>query len=57
MSTSLGNCACPPCTCEVQESTAVIRNGQSYCSDACATGHPNGEPCHSTGSCGCTCAS
>jgi len=37
-------CACPRCTCEVQSSQAVVRDGQSFCSDACATGHPNHGP-------------
>ncbi|QNJ03483.1 metallothionein/ family 14 [Synechococcus sp. PROS-U-1] len=56
MPSTMLRCACERCTCEVQESKAVLLNGQSYCSDACATGHPNHEPCHGTGSCGCTCA-
>ncbi|QNJ00474.1 metallothionein/ family 14 [Synechococcus sp. A15-62] len=49
-------CACSRCTCEVQASQVVVRDGQSFCSEACATGHPNHEPCHGSGSCGCTCA-
>ncbi|WP_114987768.1 metallothionein [Synechococcus sp. N19] len=49
-------CACPRCTCEVQAAQAVFRDGQSFCSEACATGHPNQEPYHGSGSCGCTCA-
>ena len=47
-------CACPRCTCEVQVPQAVVRDGQSFCSEACATGHPNHEPCHGSDSCGCT---
>ena len=43
-------CACPKCVCEVEPSTAVVRDGQSFCSDACATRHPNHEPCHGNGS-------
>ncbi|MAN19547.1 MAG: conjugal transfer protein TrbI [Synechococcus sp. EAC657] len=55
MSTAL-RCACSECVCEVESSTAVVRDGQHFCSDACATGHPNQEPCHGTGSCGCKCS-
>nr|WP_255476903.1 metallothionein [Synechococcus sp. A15-60] len=40
MSTAL-RCACSKCVCEVEPSTAVVRDGQHFCSDACATGHPN----------------
>ena len=56
MSVSMLRCACERCSCEVQESQAVVRRGQSFCSDACATGHPNHEPCHGSGACGCSCA-
>ncbi|RPF84359.1 MAG: conjugal transfer protein TrbI [Synechococcus sp. TMED20] len=49
-------CSCKSCTCVVEQSAAVVLNGQSFCSDACAQGHPNDEPCHGSGSCGCTCA-
>ena len=56
MSVSMLRCACERCSCEVLESQAVVRHGQSFCSDACATGHPNHEPCHGNGACGCTCA-
>ena len=58
MTATLVKCACPSCSCEVTGSSAVVRNNQSFCSDACATGHPNNEPCHdSAGACGCTCGS
>ena len=50
------HCVCPRCTCEVQVSQIFVRDGQSFCSEACATGHPNHELCHGSGSCGCTCA-
>ena len=33
-------CACHQCVCEVEPSTAVVRDGQNFCSDACATGIP-----------------
>ena len=56
MTVAMLRCACERCSCEVQESQAVVRHGQSFCSEACAMGHPNHEPCHGNGSCGCTCA-
>ncbi|MDA7432845.1 metallothionein [Synechococcus sp. AH-601-N23] len=56
MSPASVKCACPSCTCEAKDATLVVRNGQNFCSDACATGHPNHEPCHGSGSCGCECA-
>ncbi|MCB4395264.1 conjugal transfer protein TrbI [Synechococcus sp. HB1133] len=56
MSSALLRCACERCTCEVQETKAVILHGLNFCSEACASGHPNNEPCHGSGSCGCTCA-
>ena len=56
MSPASVKCACPGCTCEAKDATLVVRNGQIFCSDACATGHPNNEPCHGSGSCGCDCA-
>ncbi|MCP9929723.1 conjugal transfer protein TrbI [Cyanobium sp. AMD-g] len=37
-------CACPGCHCTVQADSP-------FCSEACAKGHPNGEPCHA--GCGC----
>ncbi|MDM7958434.1 MAG: conjugal transfer protein TrbI [Synechococcus sp. WH 8007] len=48
-------CACPTCKCEVPDVDAVVRNGLSYCSEPCASGHLNNEPCHPTGACGCDC--
>jgi len=46
-------CACPGCHCTVQEDS-LFRNGALlFCSDVCAKGHPNGEPCHV--GCGCEC--
>ncbi|MEJ6586014.1 MAG: conjugal transfer protein TrbI [Synechococcus sp. ChSW.bin.154] len=58
MTATLVKCACPGCTCEVSSSSAISSNGQSFCSDACASGHSNNEPCHdAAGACGCTCGS
>lgn len=37
-------CACPKCTCQ-PGADAVERDGQHYCCAACASGHPQGEPC------------
>lgn len=42
------HCACPGCTCEV-DANAVVRNGQSYCCEACAAGHDHDEPCSMDG--------
>lgn len=37
-------CVCPGCNCTMQPETP-FRNGASlFCSDACALGHPNGDP-------------
>ena len=56
MTATVVKCACLSCTCEVSSSSAISRNGQSFCSDSCASGHPNNEPCHdAAGACGCTC--
>ena len=51
---SLVKCACERCICEVSLNEAIAKNGQHYCSNACATGHVNKED----GSCakeGCGC--
>ncbi|SBO42122.1 conjugal transfer protein TrbI [Cyanobium sp. NIES-981] len=52
-------CACPSCTCAVSPGEAVVRNNLAYCCEACASGHPNHEPCHgaSSAACGCPCGS
>lgn len=42
-------CACASCLCVVSLTDAVMKDGQPYCSDACANGHPNGEKCGHTG--------
>ncbi|MGB3615519.1 MAG: metallothionein, partial [Elainellaceae cyanobacterium] len=33
-------CACERCLCIVNIEDAVQNNGQYYCCDACANGHP-----------------
>ena len=48
-------CACPGCHCMVKADTPFRIDALLFCSDACAKGHPNGEPCHA--SCGCECHS
>jgi len=45
-------CACESCSCMVDEATGIKKNGQFYCSDACANGHPDGSGC---GHHGCDC--
>ncbi|MFD2644850.1 metallothionein [Pseudomonas japonica] len=39
------HCACPGCTCEV-DANALMRDGEAYCCESCASGHAKGEPCH-----------
>ena len=56
MTAVLLKCACQPCTCAVDEALAVKRGDQLFCSEACASGHINQEPCHGTEPCGCNCA-
>jgi len=56
MTATVVKCACPTCSCEASGSSAVFKNSQSFCSEACANGHPNNEPCHDAdGACGCSC--
>jgi len=45
-------CACPSCLCIVNLSDAIQKDGQYYCSDACANGHTDGAGCGHHG-CGC----
>ncbi|NJK36086.1 MAG: metallothionein [Oscillatoriales cyanobacterium SM2_2_1] len=46
-------CACPDCLCIVSLDGAIMVNGKPYCSQACATGHSDGQSgCRHTG---CTC--
>ncbi|WP_071932325.1 metallothionein [Picosynechococcus sp. PCC 8807] len=46
-------CACESCLCIVDLNSAIQKEGKSYCSQACADGHPAGsEGC---GHEGCTC--
>lgn len=42
-------CACPSCLCIVDISNALQKNGQYFCSNACAEGHKNGESCCNNG--------
>ena len=56
MTTStLVKCACESCLCTVDPSQAIARNGQYYCSEACANGHTGGSK--GCGHPGCTCHS
>ncbi|WP_094676855.1 metallothionein [Hydrocoleum sp. CS-953] len=47
-------CACESCLCIVSIESAVKKNGQNYCSEACANNHPDGAGC---GHEGCECNS
>lgn len=38
-------CGCPDCQCDVDPQQVFNRDGEAYCSQACADQHPNGEPC------------
>ncbi|MEM6681538.1 MAG: metallothionein [Pseudomonadota bacterium] len=42
-------CACESCVCIVDISDAINKDGQNYCSGACAEGHPNGSGCDHAG--------
>ncbi|WP_293128252.1 metallothionein [Microcoleus sp. bin38.metabat.b11b12b14.051] len=42
-------CACPSCLCVVSLTEAIEKSGKSYCSTACADGHPSGSGCGHTG--------
>jgi metallothionein len=45
-------CACNACLCIVNLSDALTKDGKAYCSEACATGHVNGDSCGQS-ACGC----
>ena len=46
MSTNtITECACPDCKCEVREGHHVEKNGNDYCSEACASEHKSGDGC------------
>ncbi|MEO0406972.1 MAG: metallothionein [Cyanobacteria bacterium P01_A01_bin.135] len=45
-------CACGDCQCVVDTSTALEKDGQYYCSEACANGHQGGGTCRMS-DCGC----
>lgn len=38
-------CDCPTCTCGVDLASAIKKDGKTYCSSACADGHPDGAGC------------
>lgn len=38
-------CACPNCECDVAVDKQYDRDGEAYCSLACADMHPAGAPC------------
>ena len=40
-------CECGPCSHEIEESKAVVKDGKYYCSDSCATGECTDEHGHS----------
>lgn len=42
-------CACDPCVCIVEIADAIQKDGQNYCSNACANGHPEGPGCEHSG--------
>lgn len=42
-------CACETCHCPVSEAEAVQKDSKTYCSEACAQGHPDGKGCGHTG--------
>ena len=46
-------CACANCLCVVSLKDAIAKDGQYYCSEVCANGHPDGSGCGHTG-CKCT---
>jgi hypothetical protein len=46
-------CACPACHCTVQVDSPFRNGALLFCSEVCAKGHPNAEPCHAA--CGCEC--
>ena len=46
-------CACEPCSCIADISTAVQKDGKYYCGEACANGHSDGSS--GCGHPGCNC--
>lgn len=38
-------CACEACNCDLGRHDAVIKNGKTYCSAACADGHQTQAGC------------
>lgn len=46
-------CACESCLCIISIENAVKKNGQNYCSEVCANGHPDGTTGCGHEGCGC----
>lgn len=42
-------CACPDCGCVINISDALKKDGQNFCSEACANGHASGSGCDHAG--------
>jgi hypothetical protein len=40
-------CACPGCNCAIDEHLRSERNGELFCSEACANRHSDGDSCPS----------
>ncbi|MHA6495439.1 metallothionein family protein [Pseudomonas borbori] len=38
-------CACPTCCCSVDTAIAQVRGAATYCSEACASQHAEGQHC------------
>ena len=55
MALVLVQCDCPTCVCNVDEIHGIRKGHRVFCSQSCADGHPNNEPCHGTDACGCDC--
>ncbi|WP_071839783.1 metallothionein [Synechococcus sp. KORDI-100] len=45
------DCACEPCGCQISSQTSVEKDGKTYCSQACADGHAQQDPCCSSCEC------
>jgi len=42
-------CACSDCVCVINISDALKKDGQNFCSEACANGHDSGSGCDHQG--------
>jgi hypothetical protein len=45
-------CACEHCSCQVDTTTAIEKDGRFYCDESCANGHVEKASC---GHAGCNC--